>query len=136
MFRRRRLPETLTVRRRITARGLGLAVLRPIEWFLRLSDIEKDALAEIGDTYTADILAAQGFASMDPAAASALQMRADPAGGEAGLIQAIIEAASAKSSKGEAKDATKPESMGGLGKMQRAIKVERKGTLFGKAADG
>lgn len=141
MFRRRQPPLVLTA----DAYRRWLRAQRPpLADFVRLSDVEQEALALLGDEYVQDAIVAVGYALADPRAADAgLDAQRGTESGEETLVRRLAgEFATSILRRREA--ATPPplptkmprESLAGLGARKKFETVDKSRraapTLFGK----
>jgi len=69
MFKRKKQPE-VDLTTAAYQRWLRACRPQPLTWFLGLSDVEQDALADLGDEYVQDAILGIGYAVQDPEAAS------------------------------------------------------------------
>lgn len=113
-FRQQRTPEATTAgyRRWLRAQRPPWAV------FFALSEVEQEALAQLGDEYSTDIVLAVGHCVRDPeAAAAGIDMAAGGTAGEETLARRLADELAVRiQAKRNGKAAPSAPSMGGLGK--------------------
>lgn len=114
MFRRKPKPE-VTLTEAAYARWLKACRPQPLAWFLGLPEAEQQALAAIGEAYTADLIVALGLSAQSEAAAYAVYTRVDREAGENSLLQTLSAMASAKAASASGpKYGVKPTTMSGV----------------------
>lgn len=137
MFTRRKPPLTTDAYRRWLR-----AQRPPLTEFLRLSDVEQEALAMLGDEYMQDVALALGAVVANPQAArDGVHAARGDATAEESLVRQIA-AGFAKAIAAKTPPAQKwtppEESFAGFGERQRSETVEKNGkpkpTLFGQEA--
>lgn len=119
MFRRKPKPE-VALNETAYARWLKACRPQPLAWFLGLSEADQQALATLGEAYTADLIVAVGLASQSEAAAYGVYAKVDREAAEAGLLQSLSMMAASKASSaparrpGEPKYGEKPTTLSGV----------------------
>ena len=138
MFRRKKAPELTNDAYRRWLR----AQRPPLALFLGLSELEQEALAELGDEHAADFAVAVGYAVADPQAADAgvSAAQGDAAGDESlalRLAEGLAQKLAGRTPPPPVPAGSMPrETLAGFsGRRQVEHKHPRRSTLFGRPAD-